>query len=122
PVDARSRHWPYAPKHRSNVRARYSLPAGSLGDAGLEVEWYQQSSFATNSVSNTPFDCPNYHLFNLRAELNGVASGSLDLALFINNVTNEEYWSGSSGVASVGASVYYPGPPRMYGIEAKYSF
>ena len=59
---------------------------------------------------------------NLRGELNNPGVSPFRLAAFVNNVTDEEYHLGSAPIPSIGAAVYFPGPPRMWGLEFRYDF
>ena len=66
---------------------------------------------------------PGYDLTNFRADMRGVMGSNLDVSLFVNNVTDEEYAiaSGASTTAlGLGGFVY--GAPRLWGLEARYRF
>ena len=66
---------------------------------------------------------PSYELVNLRIDLNGVAGTGLDISAFARNLTDEEYYSnGSAAGAFIGISSYVLAPPRLYGMEVRYSF
>ena len=98
---------------------RYALPMGDIAEElVLNLNYYDTSDAVKGDVK-----VPGYSLTNLRADLRNVMDSKIDVALFINNVTDEEYQiaSGASTTAlGVGGFIY--GAPRLWGVEARYSF
>jgi iron complex outermembrane receptor protein len=75
-----------------------------------------------STLTGTPLDVSDYQLVNLRA---GFVQGSLDIAMFVDNVSNEipEYGTAISlGADTPGRSRLYVGRPRTAGVEFRMSF
>jgi iron complex outermembrane receptor protein len=115
------------PEHAGSVTARYRLPLdAAIGDVALAATAYAQSEmpFIDSIDVNPQAIAEAYTLYNLRADWTNVFGGNLDLGLFVNNVTDEEYVV--DGVialdAQLGWSVRAFGPPRTYGLELRYAY
>jgi iron complex outermembrane receptor protein len=66
---------------------------------------------------------PSYDLVNLRVDLNEIAGTGLDISAYARNLFDKEYFSsGAAAGAFIGISTYVLGPPRLYGVELRYSF
>lgn len=64
----------------------------------------------------------SYQVFNARVAWES-PDETWQVALWGKNLTDEEYFEGKfAALDTVGVSVKHRSPPRMYGIEAKYSF
>ncbi|MBR9909338.1 MAG: TonB-dependent receptor [Gammaproteobacteria bacterium] len=98
---------------------RYALPLGDVAEElVLNLNYYESGDAVKGDVK-----IPGYSLTNFRADLRNVMDSSIDLSLFVNNVNDEEYpiASGASTTAlGVGGFIY--GAPRLWGVEARYSF
>tara|TARA_E500000305_G_scaffold75550_1_gene61289 strand:+ start:40082 stop:42613 length:2532 start_codon:yes stop_codon:yes gene_type:complete len=98
---------------------RYSIPLGNVAEEMvLNLNYYDTGDAVKGDVK-----IPGYSLTNFRADMRGVMGSAIDVSLFVNNVTDEEYAiaSGASTTAlGVGGFVY--GAPRLWGLEARYRF
>jgi outer membrane receptor for Fe3+-dicitrate len=65
---------------------------------------------------------PSYTLFNIRTEWNRMLGGTIDAALNVNNVFNENYQIGNSTTLNFGAQGNAYGPPRMVTFELSTRF
>ncbi len=64
-----------------------------------------------------------YTLYNLRVAYIPAELDSLNVTLFVDNLTDEDYFQGGFTVAaSMGAATLSKGPPRTMGLEANYTF
>ncbi|MGE0383180.1 MAG: TonB-dependent receptor [Gammaproteobacteria bacterium] len=123
-LDRSTAAFPYAPMHTGGVTARYTIPEVLGGDLVLQGNYYGRSKTETTSATNYPVyaSLDPYNLFNLRVELNQPFGQPMNLGLFVNNVFDEEYHVGGAPVPAVGTAVLFPGPPRMFGVQLKYTF
>ncbi len=65
----------------------------------------------------------SYTLWNFRLAWQSSTAEGLELAGFVNNLTEEEYFgTGISSVEGVGALTLVPGMQRTYGVEFRYSW
>jgi iron complex outermembrane receptor protein len=98
---------------------RYAVPLGNFAEEMvLNLNYYDTGDAVKGDVK-----IPGYDLTNFRADMRGVMGSNLDVSLFVNNVTDEEYAiaSGASTTAlGLGGFVY--GAPRLWGLEARYRF
>ena len=117
--------FPYTPKQKYTVGARYDIPLGGTGTLVMGASYAYQGRF---SVADTNGDTirtlPGYGLLNLRAELEQIAGRPLDLALFATNVTDKDYKIGlfDAYTQPFGFITYTYGEPRMYGMQLTYRF
>ena len=66
---------------------------------------------------------PGYNLANARLDWKGVAGTGLDLGVFVRNLTNEQYFTGTSVLLkSFPTSTSYLGAPRTWGVTGRYRF
>ena len=100
-----------------------------LGDAGNLVvrgQFYSQSSFFYSNNNDTVLpgtSIDGYSLVNVRAELKDAFGSGLSLALYANNLFEEEYFVGGLPLGQVsGTNATIPGAPRMYGFELGVEF
>ena len=119
-----------APKHKLTATANYDFPvAASLGDISLGVTWVYTSKQVNNFndpayVNGSPLGVtPSNNLVNVNLDWRKVAGSAFDVALFVTNLTKDEYnlpnqnsWL-TSGVGEV-----TPNPPRFYGVRVRYTF
>lgn len=104
--------------------------------AGVRYASPMNNSFAREVVTNLDYywtddifyineagSVPSYELVNLRVDINDVGGKGLDISAFARNLTDQEYYSsGSAAGTFIGISSYVLGPPRLYGMELRYSF
>lgn len=114
-------------EHAGSFIARYHLPIEErLGDLSLAATIYAQSEmpFVDDINVEPQAHADPYTLLNLRADWENVADSAFDLAVFVDNATDEEYLvDGAVALdAELGLSVHSFGPPRVYGLELRYNF
>jgi iron complex outermembrane receptor protein len=118
--------FPYTPKRKYTVGARYDVPLGvDIGTLGFSVNYTYQGEFSTATTNQATIrDLPGYSLLNLRAELAQIGGRPLDLAFFMSNVANKEYKIGlfDAYTQPFGFITYTYGEPRMYGMQLSYHF
>lgn len=69
------------------------------------------------------FQLEGYSLVNGRVDLKGIANSGLDLGFYVKNLFDVEYQAGVSVILPAAPyNSLYLGPPRTWGVEAKYSF
>jgi len=98
---------------------RYALPMGDLAEEFVvNLNYYDTSEAVKGNI-----EIPGYSLTNFRADLRNVKGSNVDLSLFVNNLTDEEYLiSSGASTTSLGVGGYVYGAPRLWGVEARYSF
>ncbi|MEA3300961.1 MAG: TonB-dependent receptor [Pseudomonadota bacterium] len=99
---------------------RYELPLDQLAESLVfNVDYY----WTDDATKGDGLVLDSYDLTNMRADLNGVGGSAVDLGLFIRNLFDDEYMvaSGASG-GRLGFETGIYGAPRMWGLEARYSF
>jgi len=134
-----------ASRHSVNAYAHYDLPTpDSFGKASATLSYYYRSKFYTTVDINTahctvpgnpnpaaiytncynhPGKLPGYGLFNLRVDIAKLFGSTIDVAMFINNLTNKYYFPASNnGLGPLGAMSVYVGEPRMFGFEVTVPF
>jgi len=113
------------PKFQMTASAGYKIPVAN-GDVRLGVDLYHQSSMAYNDASVlTQSVGPGYTLVNGELTWTNVAGTNLDLTAFVTNLFDKTYIVGEAATpqrASTGTGAKQFGPPRMYGITARYTF
>jgi len=88
-ADAEGKRTPNAPKHSASAQAHYYIDTDS-GEWKLSGTWMYSDTFWFD-IYNT-LDQPSYNLFNLRAGYEA-GSGNWGVAGFIDNATDEEYYT-----------------------------
>ncbi len=135
----------YVPEHSLNGSVNYTLPLDpSLGDISLIAGVYWQDEMATHAEAQrfgdsslppalaTQFDfegaediafTDDYAVWNLRINWDRFLESDVDLAAFVNNLTDEEYITGGLNVPdSLGFASATYGAPRTYGASVQWNF
>ncbi len=135
----------YIPEHSLNGSVNYMLPLDpSLGDISLIASVYWQDEMATHAEAHrfgdsslppalaTQFDfegaedvafADDYAVWNLRINWDRFLESDVDLAAFVNNLTDEEYVTGGLNVPdSLGFASATYGAPRTYGASVQWNF
>jgi len=138
PVDVSDSDFILTSRHSLNANMSYTLPVtNSVGIPTLSVNYYYRTKFATTSDINTahcsvPGDpnpaalyancfnhsgkLPGYGLLNMRFEWENFMGHGVDVAIFVNNVTNKYYFPNAlNALGALGALSAQIGPPRMFG-------
>jgi iron complex outermembrane receptor protein len=117
-------------KHKTSATVRYlfGLP-DSIGDASVSATYSWQSTqtgglFLGTSPTTDPLHglLPSYGLLNLRADWKRVFGSSVDIGAFVENATNKTYLTLMNNAWTLGEDVGEYGPPRMFGLEARWHF
>jgi iron complex outermembrane recepter protein len=132
-------------KHQLSLTARYEVPIPEeMGRPAIQLSYSYLSGFASSEnnvgcvVAPPPApagalaykgclgvqgDVPARSLLNARVDWEDFAGIGVDLALFVNNLTNEYYYASNNTLAiPTGVSAYLVGAPRMWGLELKVPF
>jgi iron complex outermembrane receptor protein len=108
-----------------SVSARYRLPlSASVGDLGVMGIYSYQSPQSIAQTNQTVYPyMPGYGLVNARIDWRSVYQTSVDVSLFVTNLTNKTYPIGQfDAYNSFGFVTRTYGPPRMYGVQLRYAF
>ncbi|MEZ5502470.1 MAG: TonB-dependent receptor [Halioglobus sp.] len=102
----------------------------AIGDFAPRLSMYYRDSFYTG-LDATAWDAQfrdlatidDVMLWNFRVGYTPTNNENIQLWLFVDNLTDENYFQGGfSNTESLGAGSYVLGPPRTYGLEATYTF
>lgn len=123
PLDRSNERFGLAPKLTLGATVAYSADLGSAGRGMVQLNYFHTSKFNGSTSNDVIYsEMPAYDLLNARVELNKVAGTGLDLALFVNNLTDKKYFTGGQPVPQLGYSQRIVGAPRMFGVEARFRF
>lgn len=119
-----------APRHSVNLSGTYHLPTPeTLGDMSVTTAFQFQSLVYQSDIRQPESTIPAYGVLNLRLDWKHVAGRPIDLSFYMNNALDRDY-------AVVVAPYYYQvgsrpslgftsaayGPPREFGVTARYDF
>lgn len=119
--------FPYTPKNKVTVGGAYSARLGErLGTLVVSANFTYQSAFSTaqTNLSQVKY-LPGYAYINAEADLTHIGGRPIDVALFVDNLTNKTYATGLQDLynsSSVGTVTYTYAPPRMFGVRIRYRF
>jgi len=119
--------FPYTPRNKVTFGASYEAPLGErLGTLVLSANYTYQSEFSTaqTNLSEVKY-LPGYSYVNAEADLTNIAGKPVDVALFVDNLTNNTYATGLADFynsSSTGTVSYTYAPPRMFGVRLRYKF
>lgn len=111
-----------APQHSANIGLDYTLTAIRFADARLSVDYaWQSDKNESSNISDGHYTIDSYGLWNARLALSDMAAlgGGLDAALWVRNISDEEYYV-SHFNALFPAAIF--GEPRTYGLDVSYRF
>jgi iron complex outermembrane receptor protein len=121
-----------SPKNKYTLTATYTLPLGEpIGKISLGATFtHTDSQLANYSDRNSTFavfqnlgNLPATDLLNLNLAWNSVWSKPFDLAFFVTNVTDKQYYTYIPGIAiGTGFETAQLGQPRMYGARIRLRF
>lgn len=114
------------PKWSGSAYAMITIPVDEDSRIKLRGDIYAQSPFyfssANNSV-NPGTKVPGYETVNLRLDWDNIGGTGLGVAAWMKNAFNEKYYVGGLPLGgAMGVNGANVGRPRMYGVEAKYTF
>jgi iron complex outermembrane receptor protein len=99
---------------------RYAVPLGN--GIGREMV-FNSDSYWTGRRYKGDVTLPSYSVTNMRLDLNGVAGTPVDVGLFARNLFQREYVATANATGLfLGLETDIFGPPRMYGVQVRYSF
>ncbi|HEX8031649.1 MAG TPA: TonB-dependent receptor, partial [Vicinamibacterales bacterium] len=115
------------PKHKLTVTGTYTLPLDeSIGKISFGATWAHSSKSINDAavpeiVNGIPLGLtPANDIINLNFDWKGVAGSPVDLALFVTNVTKEEFTVASTGAwNSAGVAEILLNQPRFYGVRLR---
>ncbi len=128
------------PKNKVSVSATYTLPLDeSIGKISVGGTFTHRDSVLDNYSDRSNFSPPlpgtpslasaSYlaplDLVNLNAGWAGVLGSSLDINVFVTNLTKQKYYTyiaGLGGSTFTNLETAQIGEPRMYGLRVKYRF
>jgi len=111
------------PKSTFGATVAYTVPMFNEGKLRLSVTDYYRSSTFADDIHQTPYTkLPGYNLVNARLDL--TKSLPVDVALWVNNLTNKTYrlFAFDLLTNSLGYASDQYGPPRTFGVEATFKF
>jgi len=115
----------FSPKHRLTLTGTVMLPFDeSVGDVSFGATYVYTSSQVASTATALQFQrLPSSNLLNLNLNWNNIAGAPIDAALFMTNVTNEEFpMAVANAWNSYGYESAIVNEPRMYGFRLKYRF
>jgi len=125
PANAVDNKFPFVPAWTYGAQAEYTKPLGRAGTLLLRTDVYHSDDFWLNDrpANDSAAFVRGYEVVNARLGLLDIAGSGLDLSVFVNNLFDNDYVSGTGNFAPglSFVSVAY-GAPRFYGVEARYKF
>ena len=144
-VDLSPQPFPHSPKNIYSITARVFVPVPEkVGKVSFAANFYHQDKEDINDayaspiltdagVPQTPAGAAlarlvnanqilaGHSLLNFDVEWREVLGSRLDLSAFVQNATNNQYLLPYFSVVNV-LEARTPGPPRMFGVKARYTF
>ncbi|MCB1677567.1 MAG: TonB-dependent receptor [Halioglobus sp.] len=114
------RRVPNAPQWQAGAGMVYEFPPLAFGELILHIDYRAQDDFYAGPKKETY--SPSYDLWNARLELGAiplVRTGELSLALWAQNLADEEYRLSTTNLGIISAQF---GPPRSTGVDLTYEF
>lgn len=137
-VDVSDSKFALVPEQQYAASVRYDMPlAHDMGDLALTGSFSSQTSMTTVEIATshcgpdgkypncqtTRAHVPGYWTANLRLDWTNVANRRFNLALFVNNLTDEYYYTMQNNTLnSLGFVSSVVGAPRMWGVEVRVPF
>jgi iron complex outermembrane receptor protein len=130
-IDAAGKTLNNAPDFKGTASARYTIPLSAGGRISLFGQVSHQGEVFFNADNSPSMIQDSYTVVDARIGYE-TGSGSLAVALFAKNLTDEEYFHNivqftstsdtALDVFNVGHALGYPAPGRQWGLEVRYSF
>lgn len=138
----------YIPEQSLSASATYILPVDeSLGEMSIMATVYWQDEMSTHqllgdfaqyqnaainpaarwtdanvALAESVSKADAYDVWNLRFDWRNMMGSNFDMAVFMNNVTDEQYILGGLNVIDVFYTGYTYGAPRTFGASLRYQF
>jgi outer membrane receptor protein involved in Fe transport len=124
-IDRSDEPFGYTPEVTASFTVGYDFITRNVGTWSPSLTVFYQDEMFVGLDSNAPqyeeSTLPDYTLLNAR--LNWSIGRNLNLAAYVDNVADEEYYQGGFAVTqALGAAIVVQGAPRTYGLEASYEF
>lgn len=115
------------PRHTFTLGAAWTLPLDeSIGAITPGVNYYHASKrpdFGSQVSSKGFSTLPSYGLLNARIDWRNAMGHPVDVAFFMNNVTNKRYYNAVFSIEdALGFRTGMPGDPRLYGVSLTMRF
>ena len=109
-----------SPRYAGTFAFSWLLPINPLdGDLVLSGDYYKTDDFS----GQHGVQLPGYESAGFRLAWNGIAKSGLDMAVYVKNAFDEEYFASPIvNSPSFPMVVYSPGEARAWGVEATYKF
>lgn len=117
--------FPGLPEDKGSIAVAYTLPLdSSYGKVTLSEDLTLQSRVSVATTAATPYPwLPGYSQLNLRLDWDDIFGKPIDAGIFVTNATNNTYAVGQLDFsASSGFVTRTYAPPRMFGVQLRYSF
>ena len=112
-----------APKNSGSAAVQYTFPLGSVGDLKVGGSYWFTDEYSSNDDFNPTVMVDGYKLVNFNAAWTNLMGTPLDVSVFVNNATQEEYNRAILNIyTSLGFDARTPGEPRTYGVQLRYRF
>jgi iron complex outermembrane receptor protein len=145
-IDGSDNDFTYIPEHTLTASANYFLPVpADLGEMSLFASIYWQDDMMTSQIESnlddvaelqdwtaddlaiakddTNLQADDYAIVNLRFDWLGALGSGLDVSVYVDNATDEEYVIGGANIIDiVGTNIVSYGPPRTFGAALRYNF
>ncbi|AFU99046.1 TonB-dependent receptor [Simiduia agarivorans] len=110
------------PENKFNAMAEYTFNFANDLAFRIRGDYNYTGDRVNNSGVGAGQEIEGFQVVNLRATLEN-AAGDWSLALYANNLFDEEYlWDIGGTGDGIGSPVATRGLPRMYGLQARYNF
>lgn len=114
------------PRWQYGMSGRVSVPLGEgMGEGAVQLTYYHQTRF---NIQDRPYRSiygvtPGYGLLNGRIEWNEVAGSRINAAFFVNNLLDNDHSIADYSLErETGFASRIAGPPRMYGLEVRFTY
>lgn len=111
-----------APRHSGSVQVQYDFPVTPIGLPSLSLTYTSSDDYFQNPQNFAHND--GWDLLHARLSLTEIRLGSLagefEVALWGNNLTDEEYITNGVSQAISNSALY--GEPRTYGVDFRYYY
>ncbi|WP_317930233.1 TonB-dependent receptor [Halioxenophilus sp. WMMB6] len=143
-VDLKDSKFVYMPEQTLTASIKYDLPIDShWGELSLYASLYWQDEMYTDETSilypqqaayegwsaeslaraQSVAKVDAYNVYNLRFDWRSMMGSKFDMALYVNNASDEEYIVGGVNVIdSLGWAAFTYGAPRTFGASLRYEF
>jgi iron complex outermembrane receptor protein len=106
------------PKWQTNANVSYELPDEVLGGRlSFDANFHYQTSFRTSETV-----VGGYHTLDGQIVLANLGGKPVDVRVFMRNILDARYFSGTASSATIGFFSKVLAPPRTVGVAVRYQF